>query len=219
VTKPTRAHERRLEALGRANVVSKNKNGAWDIPDDYLDRVRAYHEQLAKRLPAPLVRDSMLTIEQMTTARGATWLDEQLKRGSLEEDLTSRELLDAAAKRRAALRQMGFGIRDKDRLLQICINELKDMDVKDAGEALENQMGKPYASSSGASHIEGVFKGTIERPSGKFAVIEKSREFTLVPWRPIMERRRGLSIIGRASQGGGISWDVRDRQRDRGLSL
>jgi len=215
----TRAHERRLEALGRANVVSKNKNGAWDIPDDYLDRVRAYHEQLAKRLPAPLVRDSMLTIEQMTTARGATWLDEQLKRGSLEEDLTSRELLDAAAKRRAALRQMGFGIRDKDRLLQICINELKDMDVKDAGEALENQMGKPYASSSGASHIEGVFKGTIERPSGKFAVIEKSREFTLVPWRPIMERRRGLSIIGRASQGGGISWDVRDRQRDRGLSL
>jgi len=115
VTKPTRAHERRLEALGRANVVSKNKNGAWDIPDDYLDRVRAYHEQLAKRLPAPLVRDSMLTIEQMTTARGATWLDEQLKRGSLEEDLTSRELLDAAAKRRAALRQMGFGIRDKDR--------------------------------------------------------------------------------------------------------
>ncbi|WP_084169043.1 DUF3363 domain-containing protein [Hellea balneolensis] len=215
----TRAHERRLEALGRANVVSKNKSGAWDIPDDYLDRVRDYHEQLAKRLPAPLVRDSVLTIKQMTTARGATWLDEQLKRGSLEEERTSRELLDAAAQRRAALRQMGFGIRDKDRLLQICINELKDMDVKEAGNALENQMGKPYASSSGASHIEGVFKGTIERPSGKFAVIEKSREFTLVPWRPIMERRRGLSIIGRASQGGGISWDVRDRQRDRGLSL
>jgi type IV secretory pathway VirD2 relaxase len=36
----TRAHERRLEALGRAGVVSKNKSGAWDIPDDYLDRVR-----------------------------------------------------------------------------------------------------------------------------------------------------------------------------------
>jgi len=215
----TRAHERRLEALSRANVVRQNKSGAWDIPDDYLDRVREYHEQLAKRLPAPLVRDGVLTIEQMTTARGATWLDEQLKRGSLEEERTSKALLDAAAKRRVALRQMGFGIRDKDRLLQICINELKAMDVKEAGDALEQQMGKPYAPSSGVLHIEGVFKGTIERPSGKFAVIEKSREFTLVPWRPIMERRRGLSIIGRASRGGGISWDVRDRQRDRGLSL
>lgn len=215
----TRAHERRLEALGRAGVVSKNKSGAWDIPDDYLDRVREYHEQLAKRLPAPLVRDSVLTLSQMETARGATWLDEQLKRGSLEEERTSKELLDAAAKRRAALRQLGFAIRDKDRLLQHSINELMAMDFKEAGASLENQMGKPYASSSGASHIEGVFKGTIERPSGKFAVIEKSREFTLVPWRPIMERRRGLSIIGRASRCGGISWDVRDRQRDRGLSI
>ena len=79
-----------------------------------------------------------------------------------------------------------------------------------------NQIGKPYASASGSRHIEGVFKDTIERPSGKFAIIEKSREFTLVPWRPVMERRRGLSIIGRASGGGGISWDVRGR--DRGLS-
>ena len=155
----------------------------------------------------------------METARGVTWLDEQLKRGGLEEDRTSRELLDAAAKRRAALRQMGFGIGEKDRLLQHSINELKAMDFKETGEFLENQMGKPFAASSGASHIEGVFKGTIERPSGKFAVIEKSREFTLVPWRPIMERRRGLSIIGRANRGGGISWDVRDRQRDRGLSI
>lgn len=215
----TKAHERRLEALGRANVVKKNKSGAWDIPDDYLDRVREYHKQLAKRLPAPLARDSVLTIGQMETARGATWLDEELKRGSLEEERTSRKLLDAAAKRRAALRQMGFAIGDKERLSQDNLDKLKAMDVKEAGQALEQQMGKPYVSASGEYHIEGVFKGTIERPSGKFAVIEKSREFTLVPWRPVMERRRGLSIIGRASKAGGISWDVRDRQRDRGLSI
>jgi len=132
----------------------------------------------------------------METARGATWLDEELKLGTLEEERTSKALLDAAAKRRAALRQMGFAIGDKDRLFQQSINELKAMDFKE----------------------EGVFSKTIERPSGKFAVIEKSREFTLVPWRPIMERRRGQSIIGRASRGGGISWDIRGRQRDRGLS-
>ena len=215
----TKAHERRLEALGRANVVSKNRNGAWDIPDDYLDRVRAYHKQLAKRLPAPLARDSVMTLSQMETARGATWLDEQLSTGRLEEERTSKELLDAAAKRRIALRQMGIAIGDKERLSHQSLEQLKAMDIREAGEALENQMGKPYASSSGSRHIEGVFKGTIERPSGKFAVIEKSREFTLVPWRPIMERRRGQSIIGRASTGGGISWDVRDRQRDRGLSI
>jgi len=123
------------------------------------------------------------------TARGATWLDEQLSTGRLEEERTSKELLDAAAKRRIALRQMGIAIGDKERLSHQSLEQLKAMDIREAGEALEN------------------------------AVIEKSREFTLVPWRPIMERRRGQSIIGRASTGGGISWDVRDRQRDRGLSI
>ena len=215
----TKAHERRLEALGRANVVSKKKDGAWDIPNDYLDRVRDYHKELAKRLPAPLARDSVLTISQMETARGATWLDEQLSTGRFEEERTNKELLNAAAKRRIALRQMGIVIGDKERLPHQSLKQLKAMDIKEAGEALTNQMGKPYASASGSRHIEGVFKDTIERPSGKFAVIERSREFTLVPWRPIMERRRGQSIIGRASRGGGISWDVKDRQRDRGLSI
>jgi len=214
----TKAHERRLEALGRENIVSKNKDGAWDIPDDYLDRVRDYHKRIAKTLPAPLSRDSTLTISQMETARGATWLDTQLKRGTFEADGTSKELLDAAANRRAALNQMGFAIRDQDRLFQLSFNELKAMDFKEAGELQSQSLGKAFVSSTGASHIEGVFSKTIERPSGKFAVIEKSREFTLVPWRPIMERRRGQSIIGRASRGGGISWDVRERQRDRGLS-
>jgi len=215
----TKAHQRRLEALGRVNIVSKNKDGAWDIPDDYLDRIRDYHKQLAKTLPTPLSRDSTLTISEMTTARGATWLDEELKLGTLEEERTSKELLDAAAKRRAALRQMGFAIGDKDRLFQLSINELKAMDFKEAGQIHSESIGKTYVSSSGTTHIEGVFSKTIERPSGKFAVIEKSREFTLVPWRPIMERRRGQSIIGRVSKGGGISWDVRDRQRGRGLSI
>jgi hypothetical protein len=155
----------------------------------------------------------------MTTARGATWLDEELKLGTLEEERTSKQLLEAVAKRRAALRQMGFAIGDKDRLFQLSINELKAMDFKETGERQSVSLGKAYVSSSGVSHIEGVFSKTIERPSGKFAVIEKSREYTLVPWRPVMDRRRGQSIIGRASRGGGISWDVRNRDRDRGLSI
>ena len=171
----TKALDRRLEALGHANVVSKNKNSEWDIPDDYLDRVRDYQKRIAKTSPTPLSRNSTLTLNEMTTARGATWLDTQLKREPLEADGTSQELLDAAAKRRAALRQLGFAIGDKDRLLQHSINELKAMDFKETGERHAASLGKAYVSSSGASHIEGVFSKTIERPSGTFAVIERSR--------------------------------------------
>ena len=65
-----------------------------------------------------------------------------------------------------------------------------------------------------ARQVEGVYREAIERPSGKFAVIERARDFTLVPWRPVMERRLGQSITGRVSAGG-ISWNI---AKVRGIS-
>jgi hypothetical protein len=42
-------------------------------------------------------------------------------------------------------------------------------------------------------------------------VIEKSREFTLVPWRPVLERNLGREVSGIA-RGDTISWTL-GRQR------
>jgi hypothetical protein len=36
-------------------------------------------------------------------------------------------------------------------------------------------------------------------------MIEKSKEFTLVPWRPVLEQRIGREVSG-IVRGGGISW-------------
>lgn len=47
--------------------------------------------------------------------------------------------------------------------------------------------------------------------SGKFAVVEKSHEFTLVPWRPIIDRQLGREVMG-IVQGGSVSWQL-GRQR------
>jgi hypothetical protein len=52
----------------------------------------------------------------------------------------------------------------------------------------------------------GIFKGVYERPvdlaQGRLAVIAKSKEFTLVPWRPELERYRGATISVRQTAGG-----------------
>ena len=61
---------------------------------------------------------------------------------------------------------------------------------------------------------DSIYRQSVERPSGKFAVIERSLDFTLVPWRPVMERRLGQVISGKVSAGG-ISWDV---TKVRGMS-
>lgn len=42
--------------------------------------------------------------------------------------------------------------------------------------------------------------------SGKFAIIEKSKEFTLVPWRAALERQRGKAVSG-IVRGSAVSFD------------
>ena len=54
-----------------------------------------------------------------------------------------------------------------------------------------------------------------ETVSGKFAIIEKSHEFTLVPWRPVIDRQLGREVMG-VVQGGSVSWQL---GRTRGLGI
>ena len=52
--------------------------------------------------------------------------------------------------------------------------------------------------------MQGVFKQTVQLASGKFALVENAHEFTLVPWRPVIENRLGREVMG-VVQGGSVS--------------
>src|SRR3546814_14814314 len=54
---------------------------------------------------------------------------------------------------------------------------------------LSGELGLTYAEVRPGERIEGVFRRPLELASGRYALIEKSREFTLVPWRPALERK------------------------------
>jgi len=63
--------------------------------------------------------------------------------------------------------------------------------------------------------VRGAYRRSIALASGRFAVIERSQEFTLVPWRPALERARGRSISGILGDQG-LSFSIGKR---RGLGL
>ncbi|MGB6230160.1 MAG: DUF3363 domain-containing protein [Litorimonas sp.] len=204
------AHSRRLEALRRRRHVSRNADGSWRIPDDYLDRAALYQAERASRLPTPLQRSSRLTLRQMEAARGVTWLDRTLSEKDGASAWTG-AFGEALERRRQSLEKMGFAFEQHEALPKEALGRLEAMDLQDAGAELSEKIGKPYAASGVSRRIEGIYREAVERPSGTFAVIERARDFTLVPWRPIMERRLGKSISGRVSAGG-ISWDATGRQ-------
>jgi hypothetical protein len=55
------------------------------------------------------------------------------------------------------------------------------------------------------ARIEGIIARRVDLESGSFAVVERSRDFTLVPWRDVLERNIGKSASG-IMRTGGISW-------------
>lgn len=57
--------------------------------------------------------------------------------------------------------------------------------------------------------------GIVQLSSSKFAVVEKSHKRTLVPSRPVINRKLGSEVMG-VVQGGSVSWQL---GRQRGISL
>jgi len=200
------AHVRRLEALRRQKLVSRNQDGSWRIPEYYLEQAAAYEAELASRMPTPLSRGSVQTLSQMERARGATWLDMRLVEFG-GEGIEGKAVQRSLMKRQSQLRSMGLEFEGDGRLLPSALERLREMDLREASGDFQKTFGKPYTPLGDTRNVEGIYRQSVQRPSGKFAIIERSRDFTLVPWRPVMERRLGQAISGKVSAGG-ISWDV-----------
>jgi hypothetical protein len=68
-----------------------------------------------------------------------------------------------------------------------------------------NELGKPFVEPASGARVDGALRRPMDMMSGRFALVEKSWEFTLVPWRPVLERHVGKQVSGVVREGG-ISW-------------
>ena len=140
---------------------------------------------------------------------GSTWLDEHLR--DFDDNLDARgfgaEVETARAARRNYLIKQGIIEKAQHRLRQTDLEALKARDLDDAGAFLSDKLGKTYAGAPQKGHIDGVYRESIDRSSGKFAVIERAKDFSLVPWRDVLERNRGKEVSG-LMRADGVSWRV-----------
>ena len=202
------AHVRRLEALRRAGHAERNTDGSWKVPQDYMERATAYERAVVSRRPPALSYRSTQTLDEMRSAVGRTWLDDRLAVDGIPEGSgrMATKLASALRARRAFLAKEGLLAPHESCLSAEALNELERRDVAAAAEAVRARLGKPVGTAD-QGVVEGTYRERLDRPSGRFAVVERAKDFVLVPWRPVMERRLGRNIIGRVGSGG-ISWDV-----------
>jgi hypothetical protein len=201
------AHVRRLEAMRRAGHVERRPDGSWTIPSDYLTQAGEYERASALSRPVGVSTNSSLSLKQMETAIGATWIDRSLVDG--EASPLARgfggEIERAKAIRRAFLFKSGVLKAQDGQLTKAHLIELERRDLAKAGQGLAREMGKPYQAAPTSGRVKGIYAKALDRPSGKYAVIERAKDFTLVPWREVLERQRGKSVTG-LIRGKTISW-------------
>jgi hypothetical protein len=166
---------------------------------------------------------SHLKLEKIAGAEGATWLDKELI-GKSQERLAQSgfgsEVGTAIARRRQWLVSQGLGKMNSSNGFQAqprMLEELRQRDLRQAGKALAKELGLSNTQVMEGDRIDGTFSRSVNLASGKYAVIQKSKEFTLVPWRPEMEQFRGKVLSGKSSSQG-IQWDWTLR-RGQGLGI
>jgi type IV secretory pathway VirD2 relaxase len=205
------AHVRRLEAMRRAGAgVEREADGTWTIAGDHLDRAAAYDSRRHRDQPVEVETLSSQPLDQLRDADAATWVDRELASQSplpIRDAGFGRDVRAAMAARRQWLveQQLADANGDRVRLRANAIMMLQRRELLRAGENLVDELGKPFVEMRAGSVIEGRLLRHVDLASGRFAVVEKSRDFTLVPWRPVLDRQIGRAVAG-VMRTDGVSW-------------
>jgi len=206
-------HVRRLEAIRRATGgVEREPDGTWIIAPDHLERVAHYERQRARAEPVVLDKLSPMPLEKQVGFDGATWLDRELVSNqptALRDAGFGREVREAQTRRQQWLIAQGLAYEEQDRIVYRAnmISILRQRELNRVAGQLSNELGLSYFEVKPGDRLEGKMVRSVELASEKYAVVEKSREFTLVPWRPVLDRHVGKEVSGIMS-GEGISWTI-----------
>ncbi|MGN6278908.1 MAG: relaxase/mobilization nuclease RlxS [Sphingomonas sp.] len=211
-------HIRRLEAMRRAGIgVARDADGTWSIAADHLDRAAVHEARSLRDQPVTVEMVSALPLAGLEKLDAATWLDRELVSATplpIRDVGFGRQVRAALDARRQWLIEQDLAELDgaKLRLKSNAILLLQRRELIGAGEQIAAELGKPFVEAQVGAPVEGRLTRRVDLASGRFALVERSRDFTLVPWRPVLERRIGSSVSG-LMRSDGVNWRF-GRHRD-----
>ncbi|RNC97164.1 MAG: DUF3363 domain-containing protein [Oricola sp.] len=214
------SHVRRLEALRRAGIAERLDDGCWQVPADFLERTATYEAERSRGRPATIEVLSAVPIETLPQSEGATWLDRQLvgrDPAALAETGFGCVVRNATERRIDHLVGEGLAERRGKQVLfaRNLLDTLRRRELASVVAGLEDELGVPYREAKANDKIAGIYRRSLMLASGRHALIENTKEFTLVPWRPVLERRLGQEVAG-VARGTNVSWTL---GRSRGPSV
>ena len=206
-----RAHHVRLPSL----------DAAGDSPVGSIVEARWTEPAQGRRSVLVIAVRSDLDLAAQVEARGATWLDRQLaarEAATLAQRGFGAEVSEALGRRVEHLTAEGLIRRDTDRLrlASNLIGRLRQRELDATAARIAQETGLTARSIQEGEYVSGVVRRRLTLASGRFAMVDDGLGFSLVPWKPELERQLGHHVCGVALPGGGVAWEL---GRGRGLGL
>ena len=211
------AHVRRLEALRRAGIVERVAEGIWRVPANLPEQGRQYDAR--RQGGASVELRSHLPIERQTRVIGATWLDQQLIRGTsgIADNGFGGEVRDALRQRSDFLIEQGLAEQRGQRVIlaRNLLATLRGREIDAAAKTIATETGLAHRPLADGERMTGTYRRSVQLASGRFAMIDDGIGFSLVPWKPVIEQRIGQTMTA-VVRGSGVSWEF---GRSRGSNV
>ncbi|KGH10017.1 type VI secretion protein [Comamonas thiooxydans] len=203
------AHVRRLEALRRAGIVARVAEGLWKVPDDLAERGRQYDAQRLGGVAVEL--KSHLPIERQARVIGATWLDQQLIGGGkgLGDLGFGGEVKNTLQQRADFLAEQGLAERQGQRVIlaRNLLGTLRNRELTQAAKTVAAETGLEHRPGADGLRVAGIYRRSVMLASGRYAILDDGLGFSLVPWKPVIEKKLGQQIAATV-RSGSVSWEV-----------
>jgi hypothetical protein len=200
---------RRLRDLERAGLVAAEGPARWKVPPDLVDRLaeRGRDAPARHRL---VVRKEPLSLKEQVVHQGPVWLD-RVETKTLAGWRLGADVRQAVADRREALRRLGIGPDDPDR-----VAKLRELERSRFGAELAARSGLTFLART----PEG-FRGRIEPtraagPPSAYAMVSDGERFVVLRATPLLHALQGQSVeVTRDSKGRLVVRPALDRGIDR----
>jgi hypothetical protein len=91
-----------------------------------------------------------------------------------------------------------------------------DRGIGDSRVGRRSGFGSGRREAAAGDYVSGKLVGSAQVTSGRFAMIDDGQGFSLVPWRPVLEKRIDRHVSGLVRTTSEIDWSF---GRRRGLGL
>ncbi len=143
--------------------------------------------------------ESHVPFREIASADGATWLDRKLLE---KEPVEFRDKGFGAEVNRALRLRQQWLIKEElmtEQNGQLIVRRkllerLQRKELNRVAMKLQKQLGLNYQPTANSERLKGQIRKTIKLASGRFAVMQKGKGFSLIPWRQVIRKSKGNGL-------------------------